>query len=636
MAHVRACAVVWWQAQRVLMLALLMLALLMLHRGAHAGDAALAAQLARAEHVADRHPRAAAKLLDELLAQQPKLDERERLWVEMIRILISVSLDAPGESQALIERNLPALRALGDQAWLAQAVQLLAHSLSFQGRASEALEVNGEALALADVAGVPAVRIETMCDRVGMLLTKHRFEEAFALMERAARLAREFPSHRSNAIVAWANARLATVLGDRARVIEFQRLSVEAYRADDMPSSAADALIGLGLALLRDDRPAEALAPLDESVRLFESLGDPRGVAIAEAPRGIALAATGRGAEALRASDRALSILSAHTDSEELLFARLDRARVANLLQRYDLALQALDQARPQVERDQEPTAQQIYARESARAFAATGRWREAYAASVALQEYETRLSDARLARQLAAQRGQLESERLARENESLRREGQATRRALDALEREARMQTLLGAFGAALIIAALIGLWWQRQINRRIAHIAATDELTGAFNRRRIVEIGKEAFGAFRAVGAPVAVALVDLDHFKSINDRYGHSVGDAALRVVAETLKKNLREADRLGRYGGEEFAVVLPHATAAEAAAVAERLRAAIAALPRDILGIDGALTLSVGVAIAAANDADFDAIVVRADQALYRAKENGRNRVEIAAA
>jgi diguanylate cyclase (GGDEF)-like protein len=245
-------------------------------------------------------------------------------------------------------------------------------------------------------------------------------------------------------------------------------------------------------------------------------------------------------------------------------------------------------------------------------------------------------LSDARLARQLAMQRGQLESERLARDNESLRREGQATRRALDALEREARMQALFGAFGAALIIAALIGLWWQRQINRRIAQIAATDELTGAFNRRRIVEIGKEAFGAFRTMGAPVAVALVDLDHFKSINDRYGHSVGDTALRIVAETLKKNLREADRLGRYGGEEFAVVLPHATAAEAAAVAERLRAAIAALPRDILGIDGALTLSVGVAIAAANDADFDAIVVRADRALYRAKENGRNRVEIAAA
>ncbi|HEU0200582.1 MAG TPA: GGDEF domain-containing protein [Burkholderiaceae bacterium] len=593
------------------------------------------ARLVFAERQADRHPRAAAKLLDALQATPPP-DERSRLRIAVARLLISASLNAPAETQQRAEALLPALEAFGDQRMLAVALLLLGYAVDMQGGAAQALEFNRRAIDLAAAAGARDVEIEALSDRSSMLRTTGRFDEMFAVVERVTRLAHEFPGYNNEAYAAYAQARAARLLGDRAQQIDAMRRAVEAFRTADVPSGLADTLIGLALALQLDKRAAEALPLLDQSVRLFESLDDERGIAIAEAPRSVALAELGRAADAIAASDRALRILATHTDSEELLSARLDRAQMANLLGRPQMALAALEAARPQIERDKDPSAQRRFAQESAAALSAVGRFREAYAAGVALREYDERNTQVRLARQLAAQRGQLAAERLLRDNEALRREAEASRRAVAALERESRLQAALAVLGGIIVAAALLGLWWQRRINQRVAVLATTDDLTGALNRRRIVEIGKEAFGTFRQLGTPIAVVVVDLDHFKHINDRYGHAVGDAALRLVADTLRKELRDTDRLGRYGGEEFAIILPRTDAQDAVAVAERVRAAIAALANDSLGIDGRLTLSVGVAVAAANDADFDAVFVRADQALYRAKENGRNRVELSLA
>jgi diguanylate cyclase (GGDEF)-like protein len=173
-----------------------------------------------------------------------------------------------------------------------------------------------------------------------------------------------------------------------------------------------------------------------------------------------------------------------------------------------------------------------------------------------------------------------------------------------------------------------------SERARRRAEHAAATDYLTGLANRRTLTMEGNDRFAAARAGGTPwnLAVVLLDVDHFKAVNDRHGHAIGDAALKHVAEILKRHRRAGDLAGRQGGEEFAMLLAVNDRDEARAAAERLRAALVEAPFETGGGPLTITASFGVAAMTPDDADFDAMLKRADQALYRAKANGRNRVE----
>jgi two-component system, cell cycle response regulator len=151
--------------------------------------------------------------------------------------------------------------------------------------------------------------------------------------------------------------------------------------------------------------------------------------------------------------------------------------------------------------------------------------------------------------------------------------------------------------------------------------------------NRRHVIELGQRLMTRCDQDGRPYAMLLLDLDAFKQINDRHGHAAGDEALCHVTQALRRCLRPGDHLGRYGGEEFAVILPDTSAEEAERVAERLRAAVASLEPVWAPGAGRVTLSGGIAFATPGRASFSQLMVRADQALYRAKNAGRNRIEV---
>ena len=158
----------------------------------------------------------------------------------------------------------------------------------------------------------------------------------------------------------------------------------------------------------------------------------------------------------------------------------------------------------------------------------------------------------------------------------------------------------------------------------------AMTDLLTGLFNRRAFLEAANRLIEQRARKSQPVSLLVFDLDKFKSINDRFGHAVGDDALKVFAATASANVRSTDVIGRLGGEEFACIIP-GNAAEAGLVAERLRAAFQAAGVVISGQEIGATVSIGVATAIP-PVEIDPLLARADAALYRAKHNGRNRVE----
>jgi two-component system cell cycle response regulator len=157
------------------------------------------------------------------------------------------------------------------------------------------------------------------------------------------------------------------------------------------------------------------------------------------------------------------------------------------------------------------------------------------------------------------------------------------------------------------------------------------TDPLTGVLNRRAILsQIGGELSRA-RRENTKISISILDLDYFKAINDTYGHLSGDAVLRECMHRVKLTIREYDSVGRFGGEEFIVVLPGANDADAFSVAERIRLRIKEKAADVEGISISFTASQGVATSN-GDTTVDEMIAMADQALYRAKENGRNRVE----
>lgn len=173
-----------------------------------------------------------------------------------------------------------------------------------------------------------------------------------------------------------------------------------------------------------------------------------------------------------------------------------------------------------------------------------------------------------------------------------------------------------------------------HKNLEQRLAHMAYTDYLTGLPNRSYFFEMAQKEFARARRYREPLAIAMIDLDHFKLINDTYGHEVGDLVLKEVANVCRATLRESDIIGRIGGEEFAVLWPNADEAHAAEAAERLRAAIdiAKLPRQ-QGMPVQFTASLGVATINSDDANIDVILHRADKALYEAKAAGRNRVQL---
>lgn len=170
-------------------------------------------------------------------------------------------------------------------------------------------------------------------------------------------------------------------------------------------------------------------------------------------------------------------------------------------------------------------------------------------------------------------------------------------------------------------------------QLHGEVQKLASTDTLTNVYNRRGFMELSKREIERARRFGRPLSAIMVDVDHFKDINDTYGHAEGDRILRMVAERLNSNIREIDILGRYGGDEFTIILPETDLFVATNVAERVRRSITEIPTLMKDEPIQVTLSIGVARANPETADLMALLESADAAMYIAKQAGGNRVEV---
>ncbi len=184
---------------------------------------------------------------------------------------------------------------------------------------------------------------------------------------------------------------------------------------------------------------------------------------------------------------------------------------------------------------------------------------------------------------------------------------------------------------GRRIHVGVIRDITERKAFERKLKELANTDGLTGALNRRAFIETAEQTFGLARRHDRPLSVLMIDADHFKAVNDTHGHQIGDKVLVRLSAIVRESLRKTDRFGRFGGEEFMVLLPETGADAAFDAAERLLTAMreAEVPADG-DASVKFTVSIGVATRIPSMPDLDALIQDADKALYRAKEEGRNR------
>lgn len=379
------------------------------------------------------------------------------------------------------------------------------------------------------------------------------------------------------------------------------------------------------------DWPAARRA-FNESFAITRELNYPRGEAYAL--RGLAAVENGLGnfRGALETLHRA-SVLQAKTPDARLL-AQVELARGVALrgLGRTADAASSLAKALEIFQTgDARGELAQTY-EELAAVEAQRGNLKQAYELSVSAKTLTERLLRNQIDQRFATLKVEFDTAAKDNENALLMRENQAKELALERGRNLRSLQAVVIALIALLVVLLATLLWHHRRTARAMRRLALTDELTGVPNRRAV--LADLAAMLARPDSHPTSILITDLDHFKGVNDRFGHPAGDEVLKVVSSALREALREPALYGRLGGEEFLIVLPQTGLAEGRIIAERLRETVAGL--DLarwVPIGRSMTASIGVTVSTTGDTP-STMLHRADEALYLAKRAGRNTVRAA--
>ncbi len=487
-------------------------------------------------------------------------------------------------------------RRLNDTKLLADALTARADLLSFLGEYADAMTDYKEAYPLYLTLGKErAIRatlggIANLYSRLG---EHDKALEYFKQLLTAAELSEE------PAVIGAANISLGhayTRKKDFQAALSAYTRASEMYRSLDFPGQIAVIEQSLGATLLELGQHAAALPHLEKAIALNEQLGDNVQLALTRVYRGQVLQGLGRSTEAMADLDAAVIVLREHKMLRYLADAQIARARM----------------------------------------LADAGRWDQAYQSLSHHLDTHLQLDQNLREESTAAMRVQFDTEKKEQENALLQKEKALSEQALAAAERIRGLQAAVIAL--AVVLLAIIGYLAYRQVKatRRMQALALTDELTRLPNRRHILTYATDQLELARDNQTPLSVLVFDVDYFKRINDGFGHLIGDRVLQRIANACNNALREGDKLGRTGGEEFMAVLPGTGALAAADVAERLRQAVEDIDYSDLSPDLRVTISLGVCEWEDSLADIARLSHRADNALYRAKERGRNRVEVATA
>jgi diguanylate cyclase (GGDEF)-like protein len=423
-------------------------------------------------------------------------------------------------------------------------------------------------------------------------------------------------------------------MGDYEQALALNQEVIDWDTAHGATLSISTARFMRGQILKQMGQYSAAIDQFTQARNLSVQVDDKQGIAFADLRTCESQIELGKLTRARRVCENALraftAIHSTHDAKEtEVLLARIDMGEG-----RADKALARLNAALDHNGADMPPRNVAPVFEWRARANAALRNFQAAY---MDLDEYLTRYeaeNDAERTRQAGTLRARFETDRQVEQNASLQRELVTSQEQSKRQEQQLRWNAIVVVSGVVVIALLIYFLVANLRFRQQLVKLASQDSLTGLPNRRRTAELAIAALTSASHTQTPLTIAIIDMDHFKTINDRCGHAAGDHVLQAFAKVSRETLRATDILGRWGGEEFLLVMPAATLDLAIATLERLRTKVLAIPLPPSGVGMQVSLSAGLATYEHDVKSLDDLIARADAALYQAKNQGRDLVRIA--
>ena len=587
------------------------------------------------------------------------------------RVIGPASLDSSADAYDADLERLRALLPAGDHARDARFRSVYCGSSKWK-QPQQGLDYSDAALELAREARDPAAEARAMLCRAAYIMSISGSQRGLPEVDKAIALLRDSQEQQLLAEALEMRGDLQSLLGEQAKaMIDFQRARA-AYRGAGIEHEVEPLMLSIAIAYRRMGDWPQAQRYFTQAVQRMQDKGDWESVATNLIQLGFLHGESAAPDKALAAFREAETVAIAHDDTYNVSASRLGIAESQIALGQPDAALASLQQARAGFAAEQDDASEDMLLMLTGQALARQGqhtaameRYRQALpliqrngnqrylamlykvqaASEEALGWTANALADhkryaelqLKLQGKMRLEQGRMleyeyEIRRRDFENRQLRAEAAAKQQEVATLQAVRRWQWLAIVL-ATLFVALLSSLAWRQwRKSKRLRDLTLLDPLTGIANRPGIEREAARALDAAIRDDTPLSLLMLDLDHFKAINDRYGHAAGDKVLRAVTAAWQAQLRGRDPLGRVGGEEFVVVCPDTSLEQALVVAGRLREATNALRFD--DIDPALRVGVSIGAAQARKAgdSCDALIDRADAALYRAKQQGRDRVE----
>jgi diguanylate cyclase (GGDEF)-like protein len=412
---------------------------------------------------------------------------------------------------------------------------------------------------------------------------------------------------------------------DPARTVEYLERALDLSDPSVYRWDAAVMSYELGAALYRNKDYSKARLQLQKALAGAAQLGAPVNVAYAQYYLGRVELAERHFNEAIAYWDKAVPVFSQNNDWPALFDTQRFRADALSALRLKAESAAALTEAQAAANAVRALESKGKSVPRNSRLQAPFNEYQSAYQDMVGTPA-QARRGDASGYASASVAEARFDAKLRETENALLREQQKRAE-----LERVTLVLALLGSV-SILVLAVLLLIRQVRQ-KQRFANLAMRDELTGLRNRRSILEFARVQFGMRMTLGTRLFVALLDLDHFKRVNDEYGHDVGDAVLIGFANACQRHLRSNHVFGRFGGEEFLLIMPDTREDQVFDVFERLREIVGELTVSGLPESHRLSFSMGSAEVKVETASLEALIKEADLALYRAKEKGRDRCEI---
>ena len=575
-------------------------------------------------------PRAAMRQVEQWEAQaKTGADKALQLKAMRLKIMALTQLELVGDIAALTNPGIQLAQELRDVQAECEFLNAKAAALSADGKHGDALKVLDQSKIVAEKNNLARAAIATQIGRSVIVRLQGRDSDALDLLLRARQQygdigdeqgARDVLSAIANAYDSGRSTR-----EDLLKALDFLQRSIGPNDEKSRRHDLSTTYFNIGALYQRLKDVANAKLYFQKSMVLYQQLDDQVGLAFGNHRLGQLAGDAGSWREALAYQDRALPVIGNAGDITMIFNLHRSRAIALVELDRRRESLEALALADETRKRADPKSMDVSYWKAAARIYARLGDYEKAYRAQVELRDAEEwRAKEAR------------DNEAREIKTRFEVKEKEAENALLRARDKESEARRLALVLAVILLLFVLGGLGWylfrQGQQNRRFANLAMRDELTSLPNRRSILAFAQKQLRIARQEKQNFCLALVDLDHFKTINDEFGHAVGDAVLTEFAAIGALQLRSIDRLGRYGGEEFMLVMPGSEIAQIPQVFTRLRVAIRQLRIAGMPADHQLTFSMGASTVMPHD-DVDTMTKRADDALYRAKQGGRDRYEM---